>query len=103
MELDDKIINDAMKKFGIPKEQAEKAIQEMIEDGLFEINDDPTVPFDLKLSTEGAKMAEKVIGEDYGEFKKITHSNGTSYKVPTTVLLQGLQEEDLHHFPLWTD
>lgn len=104
MELDDKILEDAMKKFDMTREQVEKAFQEMLDDGLLQKNDDPNMPLDFKLTTNGSRMAEKIIGEDYGEFKKITDHNGISYKVPTFVIMRGgIREDELHHFPLWTD
>ena len=104
MELDDKILDGVSKKLGVSKEQAEIVLQQMIEDGELQINDDPSMPFDLKLTTDGAKFAEKMISEEFGEFKKVTDHNGTSYKVPTIVIMrEGVKEEDLHHFPLWSD
>jgi hypothetical protein len=104
MKLDDEILDGVSKRLGVSKEQAEKVLQKMIEDGELQINDDPSMPFDLKLTTDGAKFAEKMISEEYGEFKKITDHNGISYKVPTIVIIrEGVREEDLHHFPLWTD
>jgi len=93
-----------MKRFGLTREQAKKALQSMIDDGFLQKNDDPSMPFDFKLTTDGAKMAEKTIQEDFGEFKKITDHNGISYRVPTFVIMrEGVREEDLCHFPLWTD
>lgn len=104
MELDDKILEDAMKRCNVSKEQAKRVLQKMIEDGELQINDDPSMPFDLKLTTDGAKFAEKMINEEFGEFKKVTDHNGISYKVPTIVIMrEGVKEEDLHHFPLWSD
>lgn len=104
MELDDKILDNAVKKLGVTKEQAKRVIQKMIEDGELQINDDPSMPFDLKLTTDGSKQAEKYIIEEYGEFKKITDHNGISHKVPTIVIYrEGIREQELHNFPLWTD
>ena len=104
MKLDDEILDGVSKSLGVSKKQAEKVLQQMIEDGELQINDDPSMPFDLKLTTDGAKFAEKMISEEYGEFKKVTDHNGISYKVPTIVIMrEGIREEDLHHFPLWCD
>lgn len=104
MELDDKILQNAMDTFGITREQAEKALQEMINDGLLQVNTDPSVPFEFKLTTRGSKYAEKTIIKDYGEFRKVTDHKGVSYKVPVIVILrEGIREEELDQFPLWSD
>ena len=104
MELDDKILQNAMDRFGISREQAERALQEMINDGLLQENTDPSVPFEFKLTTNGSKFAEKIIIKDYGEFKKVTDHRGVSYKVPTIVIIrEGIKEEELSQFPLWED
>ncbi len=102
MELDDKILKDAMDRFGITEEQAKKAVQDMIDDGLLQKSDDPSMPFEYKLTTVGSRFAEKTIIKDYGEFKKVTNHKGISYKVPTIIILrEGIREEELDHFPLW--
>jgi len=104
VDLDDIILEDAMKKFGISREQAEQCIKDMMDDGLLQKNDDPSMPFTLKLTLDGNKKAEKLINEDFGEFRKVTSQNGIAYKVPTVVIMRGdINEDDLHHFPLWTD
>lgn len=104
MELDDKILQNAMDRFGITKEQAEKAVQEMIDEGLLKENMDPSVPMKFKLTGSGAKLAEKNIIKDLGEFRKVTDHNGVSYKVPVVVIIrEGIKEEDLNQFPLWSD
>ena len=104
MELDDKILQNAMNVFGITREQAERALQEMINDGLLQKNTDPSVPFEFKLTTSGSKVAEKTIIKEYGEFRKVTDHKGVSYKVPVIVILrEGIKEEDLNQFPLWSD
>ena len=102
MELDDKILQNAMDTFGITKEQARKALQEMIDDGLLQENEDPSVPMQFKLTTSGCHLAEKTIIKDYGEFKKVTDNKGISYKVPTIVIIrEGIKEDELSQFPLW--
>ena len=104
LKLDDEIIQHALDEFGISKEEAEKQVQELIDSGFLVKNYNPSMPSEFTLSTVGSKYAEKTIKEDYGEFKKITDHNGISYKVPTIVIIrEGVKEEDLHHFPLWTD
>ena len=104
MNLDDKILKNAMDRFGIPKEQVEKAIQEMIDDGLLKANEDPTIPMQFKLTPHGSKTAEKNIIKEYGEFRKITDHNGISYKVPVIVIIrEGIKESELNQFPLWVD
>lgn len=104
-ELDDKILADAAKQFGITVEEARKQLQELIEMGLLTPAKDPSMPFDLKLSTDGAKYAEKTIIEKYGEFKKIMDmESGKWHKVPTIVIIrEGILQADLKHFPLWSD
>lgn len=104
MELDDKILKNAMDRFGISKEQAIKAVQEMIDDGLLQENTDPSVPMQFKLTTHGSKLAEKTIISEHGEFRKVTDHKGVSYKVPVIVIIrEGIKEEDLNQFPLWDD
>lgn len=104
MELDDKILNDVMNRFGITKEMALKALKEMIEDGLLQENNDPNVPMQFKLTTQGSKFAEKTIISEHGEFRKVTDHKGVSYKVPVIVILrEGIKEQDLNQFPLWND
>ncbi len=104
MELDDKILDNAIKKFNITRDQAKQFVQEMIDDGLLQNNNDPSMPFDLKLTTLGNKYTEKIIKENFGEFKKVTNHKGISYKVPTAVIIrEGIKEEELLHFPLWND
>ena len=104
MELDDEILKNAMNTFGITKEQAVNALQEMIDDGLLQENTDPSVPIKFKLTVHGSKFAEKTIIKDYGEFKKVTDHKGVSYKVPTIVIMrEGIKEDDLNQFPLWDD
>jgi len=104
MELDDKIIQEAMDRFGVSREEAEKQVQELIDMGLLQKNDDPSVPLKFKLTTNGSKFAEKSIIEKYGEFKKVTDHRGISYKVPTVVIVrEGLKEDELNQFPLWSE
>lgn len=104
MELDDKILDDVVKKLGVSREQAERVLQKMIDDGELQINDDPSMPLDFKLTTGGNRFAEKMIIEEFGEFKKVADHTGTFYKVPTIVIIrEGIREQDLHNFPLWTD
>jgi len=105
MELDDKILQNAMKQFGFSKEVAKKIIQKMVNDGMLQKNEDPSVPFEFKLTTDGSKFAEKTIIEQYGEFKKVIDHKGIAYRVPTIIIMrEGINEEELSlHFPLWDD
>ena len=104
MELDDKILKNAMDSFGITREQAKKALQEMIDDGLLQENTDPSVPMKYKLTLDGSKFAEKTIINEHGEFRKVTDHKGVSYKVPVIVIMrEGIKEQDLNQFPLWND
>lgn len=104
MELDDKILQNAMNRFGITKEQAVKAIQEMIDDGYLQENSDPSVPMKFKLTPNGSRLAEKNIIKDLGEFRRVTNHKGVSYKVPVIVIIrEGIKEEELNQFPLWDD
>jgi len=104
MEIDDAILKRAMNSFGITEEQAKKAIQEMVDDGLLQKNDDPSMPAEFKLTTGGSKFAEKIIIEDFGEFKKVVNHKGIAYKVPTIVIVrEGIKEDELDQFPLWSD
>ena len=104
MELDDEIIMDVVERFGISKADAIKQIQELIKAGLLEKNDNPNMPSEFRLTTEGSRFAEKQIIEKFGEFKKVTSHRGIAYKVPTIVIMrEGLREEDLSNFPLWSD
>jgi predicted transcriptional regulator len=104
MELDDKIIMDAAQRFGISKAEAEKQIQELLDNGLLEKNDDPSVSSELKLTTEGSRFAEKQIIKKFGEFKRVTNHRGIAYKIPTIVIIrEGIREQDLVNFPLWND
>jgi len=104
MELDDIILKNAMNRFGITKEQAIKAVQEMIDDGFLQENTDPSVPMKFKLTTSGSKLAENNIIKDFGEFRKVTDHHGVSYKVPVIVIIrEGIKEEELNQFPLWTE
>lgn len=104
MELDDKILKNAMDGFGITKEQALKAVQEMIDDGLLQENDNPSMPAKFKLTTDGSRFAEKMIEKEYGEFKKVINHKGIAYKVPTIVIIrEGIREKELDQFPLWSD
>jgi len=104
MEIDDKILKHAMVSLGITEDQVKKALQEMVDDGLLQKNDDPSMPAEFKLTTNGSKFAEKIIINDYGEFKKVTNHKGIAYKVPTIVIIrEGIKEEELDQFPLWSD
>ncbi len=104
MELDDKIIMDAAKRFGISKAEAEKQIQELLEKGFLEKNDNPSMQSEFRLTTEGSRFAEKQIIEKFGEFKRITNHRGIAYKVPTIVIMrEGIREQDLDSFPLWSN
>ncbi len=104
MEIDDKILQDVMNRFGITKEMALKALKGMIDDGLLQENSDPSVPMQFKLTPDGSRLAEKTIIDEHGEFRKVTDHNGVSYKVPVIVILrEGIKEEDLNQFPLWVD
>jgi predicted transcriptional regulator len=104
MELDEEIIMDAAKRFGISKDDARKQVQELLNMGYLEKNNNPNMPSDLKLTTEGSRFAEKQIIEKFGEFKKIINHRGIAYKVPTTVIIrEGIREQDLDNFPLWDD
>jgi len=104
MEIDDKILKHAMDSFGLTKEQVKKELQEMIDDGLLQKNDDPSMPAEFKLTTGGSKFAEKIIIKDYGEFKKVVNHKGIAYKVPTIVIIrEGIKEDELDQFPLWSD
>ncbi len=104
MKLDDKILQNAMDRFGISKEQAIKAVQEMIDDGLLQENTDPSVPMQFKLTPDGSRLAEKNIIKDLGEFRKVTDHKGVSYKVPVIVIIrEGIKEDELNQFPLWDD
>ena len=104
MELDDEIIMDAAKRFSISKNEAMKYIKELIDTGLLEINNDPNRSTELKLTTDGNRFAEKQINEKFGEFKKVISHTGIAYKVPTTVIIrEGIKEQDLVNFPLWSN
>jgi hypothetical protein len=104
MELDEKIIRHAMDTYGISKDEAMKQIQELLDFGLLQKNDDPSMPFDFKLTTLGSKFAEKSIIKEFGEFKKVIDHNGIAYRIPTFVIIrEGIAEQDLHRFPLWID
>lgn len=104
MELDDEIIMDVVQRFGISKAEAIKQIQELLDIGLLEKNDNPNISSEFRLTTEGSRFAEKQIIEKFGEFKKITNHKGIAYKVPTTVIIrEGIREQDLNNFPLWND
>ena len=76
MELDEKIIMDAAKRFGISIDEAKKQVQSLIENGLLEKNDDPSISSELRLTTEGSRFAEKQIIEKFGEFKKVVNHRG---------------------------
>jgi len=104
MDLDDKIIQNAIDRFGVSRQEAEKQVQQLIDDGLLQKNEDPSVPFEFKLTTDGCKFAEKTIIEQYGEFRKVTDYRGISYKVPVIVIMrEGIKEDELSQFPLWDD
>ena len=104
MELDEKIIMDAAKRFGISIDEAKKQVQSLIENGLLEKNDDPSVPLEFRLTTDGIRFTEKQINKKFGEFKRVVNHRGIAYKVPTTVIMrEGIREQDLHDFPLWND
>ena len=93
-----------MKRCGISKADAIKQIQELIKAGLLEKNDNPNMSFEFRLTTEGSRFAEKQIIEKFGEFKKVISHRGIAYKVPTTVIIrEGIREQDLNNFPLWSD
>lgn len=93
-----------MDTFGISKAEALKQVQELIDEGLLQINEDLSVPLEFKLTTEGCKFAEKTIIKQYGEFRKVTDYKGVSYKVPTIVIIrEGIKEDELNQFPLWSD
>jgi len=95
---------DAANRFGISKSEAIKYIKELVDMGLLEINHDPNRSTELKLTTDGNRFAEKQINEKYGEFKKVFNHNGVAYKVPTAVIIrEGVKEQDLVNFPLWSD
>ena len=84
----------------IPKMQ----IQELLDNGLLEKKDDPSISSEFKLTTEGSRFAEKQIIEKFGEFKRVTNHRGIAYKVPTIVIIrEGIREQDLVNFPLWSD
>ena len=104
MEIDNKILKDVMNRFGISREQAENALHQLIDEGLLQQNTDPSIPIEFKLTNQGNKYAEKNIIEQYGEFKKVTDHKGISYKVPVIVILrEGIKEEELSQFPLWSE
>jgi len=104
MELDEKIIMDAAKRFGISRAEAKKQVQELLKEGLLEKNDNPSMPYEFRLTTEGSRFAEKQIIKKFGEFKRVTNHKGIAYKVPTIVIIrEGIREQDLDNFPLWND
>ena len=104
MKLDDEIIHHAMERFGISKEEAEKQIQEMIDMGLLQKNDNPLMPSEFRLTNDGSKFTEQTIIKEYGEFKKVINHKGIAYRVPTIVIIrEGIKEQDLYQFPLWSD
>ena len=79
-------------------------VNRMIDDELLQENNDPSVPIKFKLTPQGARLAEKNIIKDWGEFRKVTDHNGVSYKVPVVVIIrEGIKEEELNQFPLWSD
>ena len=104
MELDEKIVMDAANRFGISKSDARKQVQELLDMGFLEKNDNPNMPSDFRLTTEGSRFVEKQIIEKFGEFKRIVNHRGVAYKVPTVVIIrEGIKEQDLDNFPLWSD
>jgi len=104
MKLDDEIIRHAMDEFGLSEEEVKKQIQEMIDIGLIQKNDNPMMPADFKITNSGSRLAEKTIIEQCGEFKKVVNHNGIAYRVPTIVIIrEGINEQDLYQFPLWSD
>lgn len=104
MNLDDEIIRHAMDKFGISKEEAKKQVQELIDMGLLQRNDNPIMAAEFKITNNGSKLAEETIIKEYGEFKKVIDHNGIAYRVPTIVIMrEGINEQDLSNFPLWSD
>ncbi len=104
MKLDDKIIIDASKRFGISLTEARIQVQELLEKGLLEKNDNPSMNFELRLTTQGSRFVEKQIIKKFGKFKKVVNHRGIAYKVPTIVIMrEGISEQDLNNFPLWSD
>jgi len=104
MELDEKIIMDAAQRFGISIDEARKQIQELVDNGFLEKNDDPCIASEFELTTEGSRFAEKQIIDKFGEFKRVISHRGIAYKVPTVVIIrEGIREQDLVNFPLWND
>jgi len=104
MKLDDEIIRHVMDEFGISKKEVEKQIQEMVDMGLLQKNDGLIMPSEFKLTNDGSKVAEEGIIKEYGEFKKVINHKGIAYRVPTIVIIrEGIKEQDLCNFPLWSD
>lgn len=104
MNLDDEIIHHATDKFGISKEEAKKQVQELIDMGLLQRNDNPIMAAEFKITNGGSKIVEKEIIKKYGEFKKVIDHNGIAYRVSTIVIMrEGINEQDLCDFPLWSD
>jgi len=103
--LDEAILHDAAKQFGITYDEAKKQIQELIDMGLLTKSDDPSLDMDFKLTNTGAVFAEESIIEKFGEFKKIMDMvSGKWHKVPTIIIIrEGIRQEDLKHFPIWGD
>jgi len=104
MDLDDEIIHHAMERFNISKEEVEKQLQELVDMGLLQRNDNPIMPAEFRITNSGSKLAEEEMIKKYGEFKKVIDHNGIAYRVPTIVIIrEGIKEQDLYQFPLWSD
>lgn len=47
---------------------------------------------------------EKMLIDEFGEFKKVIDHNGIAYKVPSIVIIrEGIKEHELDRFPLWSE
>jgi len=93
-----------MQRFGITKSEVTKQLQELMDSGLLEKNNNPNMSSEFRLTTSGSRFAEKQIIKKFGEFKKVTDSKGIAYKVPTVVIIrEGIKEEELNQFPLWSN
>lgn len=104
MDFDDKIVRDVADRFGITRDVIKKQLQELIDAGLLEKNDNPNMASKFRLTTNGSRFAEKQIIKKYGEFKKVINSKGVAYKVPTIIIIrEGIKEEELSQFSLWSD
>jgi len=90
----------AAKKAGFTDADIDGGIAGLADKGLIAPDSDG-----YAITKDGIEMIERDIIKKFGEFKKITDiTSGKSYKVPTIIIMrEGIRQEDLKHFPEWTD